>query len=198
MTSGARKLFRSVWLTAALFLLLPTERSYAMAAEQVVVDFEKTVPILPDDKANRVEKWEEKGVVFTLAYQPKASKAKGLLMFYPHLSSNHKGIVCAMATEPIPVRATFPKPVSSVTVTMWGSTGTPALLEAFDSEGKVVDRARLESVPGRKAPGDPIPFFTMTVNASRIAYIEFSGPREGEYLAADEVRFTTAEDVDQK
>ena len=30
----------------------------------------------------------------------------------------------------------------------------------------------------------------MTVRAGRIAYIQFSGPREGEYLAADEVRFT--------
>jgi len=33
----------------------------------------------------------------------------------------------------------------------------------------------------------------MTVNASRIAYIQFSGPREGEYLAADEIRFTPIE-----
>jgi hypothetical protein len=68
----------------------------------------------------------------------------------------------------------------------------PALLEAFDAEGKVIDRASLESVPGRKAAGDPIPVFTMTVRAARIAYIQFSGPREGEYLAADEVRFTPA------
>ena len=103
-----------------------------------------------------------------------------------------------MAAEPIPVRATFPKPVSSVTVAMWGSTGTPALLEAFDSEGNVVDRRSLDSIPGRKAPGDPVPIFTMTVSAKRIAYIEFSGPREGEYLAADEVRFTPAEDGDPK
>ena len=58
------------------------------------------------------------------------------------------------------------------------------------AEGKVVDRASLEAVPARKAPGDPLPIFKMTVNASRIAYVQFSGPREGEYLAADEVRFT--------
>ena len=98
-----------------------------------------------------------------------------------------------MATEPIPVRATFPKPVSSVTISFWGSTGTPAMLEAFDTEGKVVDRASLEAVPVRKAPGDPVPMFTMTVHADRIAYIQFSGPREGEYLAADELRFTPVE-----
>jgi len=28
------------------------------------------------------------------------------------------------------------------------------------------------------------------MKASCIAYVQFSGPREGEYLAADEVRFT--------
>jgi hypothetical protein len=33
----------------------------------------------------------------------------------------------------------------------------------------------------------------MTVKASRIAYIQFSGPREGEYLAANEVRFSPVE-----
>ena len=74
----------------------------------------------------------------------------------------------------------------------------PALLEAFDPEGKVVDRASLESVPGRKTPGEPVPIFTMTVRAQHIAYIEFSGPREGEYLAADEVRFTPIKDGDRK
>ena len=54
------------------------------------------------------------------------------------------------------------------------------------------DRASLPSVPGRKAPADPVPTFTMTVEGDRIAYVQFSGPREGEYLAADEVRFTPA------
>jgi len=159
-------------------------------AEPVVVDFESAVPLLADQKANRVARWEEKGVVFTLAHDPQQTKGKGMLMFFTHLSTGHKGLVCAMATEPIPVRATFPRPVSSVTVSFWGSTGTPALLEAFDSDGKVVDRAGLESVPGRRAPADPVTTFNLTVKAGRIAYIQFSGPREGEYLAADEVRFT--------
>ena len=65
------------------------------------------------------------------------TKGKGLLLFFTHLSSGHKGIVSAMATEPIPVRATFPKPVSSVEVSFWASTGIPAVLEAFDADGKV-------------------------------------------------------------
>ena len=165
----------------------------ARGAEQIVVDFENAILTLQEEKANRVEKWEEKGVVFTLARAPKASKAKGLLMFFPHLSTGKKGIVCAMATEPIPVRATFPKPASAVTLSMWGSTATPVVVEAFDADGKIVDRAKLESVPDRKAPGDPIPIFEVSVKAPQIAYIEFSGPREGEYLAADELRLTVAE-----
>jgi len=185
-------------IRAALFLALSSVLVCAARGEQVVVDFEKAVTVLPDGKASRVPKWEEKGVIFTLAREPQKSKAKGMLMFFTHLSSGHKGIVCAMATEPIPVRATFPKPVSSVAVAMWGSTGMPAMLEAFDSDGKIVDHASLESVPGRKAPGDPIPIFTMTVSARSIAYIEFSGPREGEYLAADEVSFTPTEDGERK
>ena len=160
------------------------------AAQDVVVDFEKAVPLLADSKANRVPQYEEKGVVFTLAREPKTTKAKGMLMFFTHLSNGHKGIVGAMATEPIPVRATFPTPVSAVTVSFWGSTGMPALLEAYDADGKVVDRASLDSIPSRKAPGEPVPIFNMTVKGPRIAYVQFSGPREGEYLAADEVRFT--------
>jgi len=174
-------------------LLLLVAAAYGWSAEPAVVDFEKAVPLLPDGQANRVPRWEESGVVFTLAHEPQQTKGKGMLMFFTHLATGHKGIVCAMATEPIPVRATFPKPVSSVSVSFWGSTGTPALLEAFDAEGKVLDRASLESVPSRKAPGDPVPIFTMTVKASSIAYIQFSGPREGEYLAGDEIRFTPIE-----
>ena len=190
MIPAATRPFRRDRLAAPLLLLLPAMAAYAAAGQQVVVDFENAVILRPDEKPNRVEQWVEKGVVFKLAREPQESKAKGLLMFFAHVSSGHKGIVCAMATEPIPVQATFPTPVSSVTLALWGSTGTPALLEAFDSEGNVVDRARLESIPGRKAPGDPIPIFTLTVSARRIAYIQFSGPRAEEYLAADEVRFT--------
>jgi hypothetical protein len=175
---------------ATRFVPLLVATGCVWSAEPVVVDFEKAVPLLADGNANRVPRWEEKGVVFTLAREPQQTKGKGMLMFFTHLSSGHKGIACAMATEAIPVRATFPRPAASVTVSFWGSTGTPALLEAFDAEGKLVDHASLDSVPGRKAPGDPVPIFNMTVKAGRIAYIQFSGPREGEYLAADEVSYT--------
>ena len=179
--------------SAARLLLLLGAAAYAWSAEEVVVDFENAVTLLADRKANRVPRWEEKGVVFTLAHEPKQTTGKGMLMFFSHLQTGHKGIVSAMATEAIPVRATFPKAVSSVTISFWGSTGTPAVLEAFDTEGKVVDRASLE-VPGRLAAGDPVPVLAMTVKGSRIAYVQLSGPREGEYLAADEVRFTPLDD----
>ena len=185
-------------IRATAILLLSATAACAADLQPAVVDFESAVLLQPNDLANRIDQWVEKGVIFKLAYQPKKSKAKGRVMFFEHIGTGHKGIVCAMATEPIPVRATFPTPVSSVTVSFWGSTGTPAVLEAFDADGKVVDRASLESVPGRKAPADPVPIFTMTVNAQRIAYIQFSGPREGEYLAADEVRFTPVDDGNSK
>ena len=178
----------------ALFPYLFLAASILCAGDQVVVNFDNAPAVQPDGIAIRLPKWEAKGVVFALAHEPEHSKAKGLVMFFTHLSSKRKGIVCAMATEPIPVRATFPAPVSSATLEMWGSTGVPALLEAFDSGGQVVDRKSLDSVPGRKTPGEPVPAFTMTVNGKSIAYIQFSGPREGEYLVADELRFTPAED----
>jgi len=174
--------------TGVRFVLL-LAASFVCSAEDVVLDFENAVPVAPDGQANRVAQWEEKGVVFTLAHEPRQTKGKGMLMFFTHLATGHKGIVSAMATESIPVRATFKQPVSSVTISFWASTGTPALLEAFNPSGMVVDRASLPAVPGRKTPGDPVPFFSMTVKGS-IAYVQFSGPREGEYLAADEVRFS--------
>lgn len=177
---------------STLFLLT----SISALAAEIVVDFEKAAVLLqPNDKAHRVEQWVEKDVVFKLAHAPKQSQAKGLVMFFEHLSNGHKGIASAMALEAIPVRATLPKAASSVTVAFWGSTATPALLEAFDSEGKVVDRVSMASIPGRKTPGAPVPIFSMTVKAPKIAYVQFSGPRPGEYLAADELRFTPSEEA---
>jgi hypothetical protein len=37
-----------------------------------------------------------------------------------------------------------------------------------------------------------VPFFRLTVRAPAIAAIRFSGPRNGEFLAADEIRYTAA------
>ena len=157
-------------------------------AEEIVIDFEQAEIGKPKPT------WTEKDVVFTLAGPLTESKAMGRIMFFPHLATNRKGILNAMATEQaIPVKATFSNSVSAVTIVFWGSTGCPALLEALDKDGQVVDKASLIAVPGRKTPADPIPFVELSVKAPAIAAIRFSGPRNGEFLAADEIRFTTAD-----
>jgi hypothetical protein len=172
----------------AYFLSALASFSSAARAEEVVIDFEQAQIGKP------VATWADKGVVFQLAGPLTQSRATGRIMFFPHLATNHKGILNAMATEQaIPVQATFPGSVSSVTLVLWGSTGCPALLEALDKNGAVVDQARVAAVPGRKAPADPVPFLQLTVKAPAIAAIRFSGPRNGEFLAADEIRFTTAD-----
>lgn len=165
------------------FCVLPLA-SRAFAQTNEVIDFEKA-----QITGRWVDSWEDQGVVFTPAHAPAKSKAKARLMFFPHLPSGRKGILSAMADDPIPVRARFPNGSSSVTVEFWGSTGCAARLEAYNSEGTLIDKAGLDVVPGRKAPEEPIPTFQLTVKGTNIAYIEFSGPRAGEYLAADEVRF---------
>ena len=157
-------------------------------ADEIVIDFEQA------EIGKPMPTWTEKGVVFKLAGAPAQSKATGRIMFFPHLATNHKGILNAMATEQaIPVQATFPTSASAVTLVLWGSTGCPALLEALDKNGAVVDKASVAAVPGRKAPADPVPFFQLTVKAPEIAAIRFSGPRNGEFLAADEIRITTVD-----
>jgi len=157
----------------------------AVHAEEITIDFEQA------EIGRPVPTWTEKGVVFKLAGPLTQSKAAGRIMFFPHLATNHKGILNAMATEQaVPVQAMFPKNASAVTLVFWGSTGCPALLEALDANGKVIDQASIAAAPGRKAPADPVPFFQLTVKAPAIAAIRFSGPRNGEFLAADEVRIT--------
>jgi hypothetical protein len=158
----------------------------AAHAEEIVLDFEQAEIGKPSPT------WTDKGVVFKLAGPLVNSKAAGKIMFFPHLATNHKGILNAMATEQaIPVLATFPQSASAVTLVLWGSTGCPALLEALDKNGAVVDKASIAAAPARKAPADPVPFFELTVKAPDIAAIRFSGPRNGEFLAADEIRITT-------
>jgi len=175
---------------AILFLALTGTISVGRA-EEIVIDFEQAEIGKPKPT------WTEKGVVFNLAGPLTHSKATGRIMFFPHLATNHKGILNAMATEQaVPVQATLPDSASSVTLVLWGSTGCPALLEALDKNGAVLDKTSVAAVPGRKAPADPIPFFKLTVKApegSAIAAIRFSGPRDGEFLAADEIRFTTVD-----
>ncbi len=175
------------YLAAKTLLVMLAAAVPALHAEEIVIDFEQAATGKP------AAEWIEKGVVFKLAGQPTQSKAVGRIMFFPHISTDHKGLLNAMATEQsIPVQANFPKTASSVTVVFWASTGCPALLEALDASGKVVDSASIGAAPHRKTPADPVPFFELKVKAPAIAAIRYSGPRNGEFLAADEIRFTTA------
>src|SRR5947208_12523348 len=168
-------------------ILATTAAALAAAAEESVVDFEQATIGKP------VPTWTEKDVVFTLASAPKNSKAIGRVMFFPHLATNHKGLLNAMANEQaIPVQAKFPTPVSAVTIVFWASTGCPAKLEALDKNDRVIDTAALDAAPARKSPSDPVPMFELTVKGSEIVRVRFSGPRNGEFLAADEVRFRPA------
>jgi hypothetical protein len=169
-------------------LLLSLSLSSIARADEIVIDFEGATIGKP------VPSYTEKDVLFSLAGPLVQSKAVGRIMFFPHLTSQHKGILNAMATEQsVPVLAKFPRTASAVSVVLWGSTGCPALLEALDANGAVVDHASLAAVPGRRKPADPVPFATLSVKAPAIAAIRISGPRNGEFLAADEIRITVAD-----
>ena len=110
-------------------------------------------------------------------------------MFFPHLMTEKKGILNAMAAEAIPVQIRFPNGASKVTLVMWGSIGSAALVEALDKDGKVVDKASLEKVPSRASPAEPIPSFELTVKAPQISSVRFSGAHPGGFLAVEEIRF---------
>jgi hypothetical protein len=169
------------------FLLMCFAAASVSGADEVVVDFEQA------EIGKPLPTWIEKGVAFRLAGPLLQSKAVGRIMFFPHIATNRKGILNAMATEQaVPVQAVLPRTASAVTLVLWGSTGCPALLEALDAKGVVVDQASLAAVPGRRSPADPVPFVELTVRAPAIASIRFSGPRNGEFLAADELRYTEA------
>jgi hypothetical protein len=166
-------------------------------AEKIVINFEQA-SILPDptndEIVTRPASWSDQGVDFTLAREPTRSRARGRLMFFPHLPSGRHGILNAMADEQeIPVRVRFPRRASEVAIEFWASTGAAARLEAFDAHDVVVARDALDVAPSRKAPEEPIPMFTLAVRAPEIAYVEFSGPRTGEFLAAAAVHVTLAD-----
>jgi hypothetical protein len=139
--------------------------------------------------------YREQGVEFALAHAPTKSQAAGRVMFFPHLKTTRRGILNAMANESIPVEIRFPKPMASVTLVLWGSIGSEAVVEAYDGDGNVVDRASRDRVPQRTGPEQPIPSFELTVKAPAIAYIRFSGAPPGGYLVCDEVRATLIPDA---
>ena len=171
-------------LSASAWVVATASAAPAVDSRETVIDFEQA------EIGKPVPTWTEKAVVFSLAGPLAHSQAAGRVMFFPYLPAGRKGILNAMAQEQeIPLQAKFPAPVAVVTFVLWGSTGCPAKLSAFDSEGKLVDEAAVAAVPARRAPADPVPQFELTVKAAAIATVRLSGPRNGEFLAADEVRF---------
>src|SRR5688572_8634035 len=112
-----------VWSLGALALAVPADG-------EVVITFDGVEPGKP------MPGYTDQGVVFTLSRRPNTSRAAGRVMFFPHLKTQRKGILNAMANESIPVEIRFPKPVSRVTLVLWGSIGSTALVEAYDKDGK--------------------------------------------------------------
>jgi hypothetical protein len=138
--------------------------------------------------------WKEGDVTFALASSPQHSRAQGRVMFFPHLKTDRRGILNAMANEQaIPVKAEIAGGAASVTLVLWGTIGSHAWLEAHDKDGKLLDRAALPgTVPERKSPSDPIPSVELTVKADHIAYVLFGGAPNGGALVADEMRYAPA------
>jgi hypothetical protein len=171
------------------------EKAMKLTATQpgeTVITFEKY------DIGKPVPTVTEKDVTFELAWKLQRSQAVPRVMFFPHLNPKNagnaaadpKGILNAMAEEQgIPIKITFPSPVTSVTLVMWGSTDVPVLVEAHGKDDKLIDSAALASAPNRKSPADPNPTFELTVKGDNIAYVLFGGGRRGEFLAAEQVRF---------
>jgi|GEM_PF-5366605 len=155
------------------------------AAGQIVVTFEDA----PVGKA--AQTYTKGGITFSLASPPQHTRAQGRIMFFPHLKTNRRGVLNAMAKEQdIPVKAQIAGEASSVTLVLWGTIGCHAWLEAHDKDGKLLDRAALpDVVPQRKSPSDPIPTFELTVKGNGIAFILFGGAPNGSALVADEVRY---------
>jgi hypothetical protein len=135
--------------------------------------------------------WTAGDVTFTLASAPKRSRAQGRVMFFPHLKTDRRGILNAMANEQaIPVKAEIRGGATSVTLVLWGTVGTKAWLEAYAKEGKLLNRAALpDTVPQRKSPSDPIPSFELAVKGENIAYVLFGGAHDGGAVVADEMRY---------
>ena len=168
----------------SVFFIFALAAAWSVSGQEVVLHFD-------DEPVGKpVSAYTNQGVVFAPAHSATRSTAAPQVIFFPHLKTGKKGILNAMADDPIPVKVRFPSGAASVTLVLWGSTGCPARLEAFDAGGKVVDQVSVPAVPARTSPADAVPSFELTVKAPGIACVGFSGPWVGEYLAAEEVRFT--------
>jgi hypothetical protein len=173
---------RLLLIIVFLLTLAPTTR----AGEEIVIKFQDV------EIGKPVPSYAAKGVTFEPGGVLRRSTARPRIMFFPHLMTDKKGILNAMANEEIPVLIRFPEGASKVTLVMWGSITSSALVEALDKDGKVVDKAALEKVPKRDSPAKPIPSFELSVASPRTAAVRFSGARPGGFLAAEEIRYVPA------
>src|SRR5438874_911442 len=89
--------------------------SIAHADEEVVVTFDNA------EVGKALPSWTSMGLVFEPDGKLSRSKAKPRIMFFPHLKTEKKGVLSAMAAEAIPVRIRFPEGTSKVTLVLWGS-----------------------------------------------------------------------------
>jgi hypothetical protein len=154
------------------------------ATEQIVIKFADA------EVGKPMPSWSGQGVTIEPAGKLNRSKAAPRVMFFPHLKTEKRGILSAMAAEAIPVQVRIPNGASRVTLVMWGSITSSALVEALDEGGNVIDAASLDQVPRRKSPADPIPSFELAVEAPRIAAVRFGGAKPGGFLATEEIRIT--------
>ena len=188
MINARTTILFAVILAAAAFTGRAEEAPPKKPAGEVVLTFADATVGKP------VATWTGGDVTFSLAAAPQRSKAKGRVMFFPHLKTDRKGILNAMANEQaIPVKAEIKGGASSVTLVLWGTVGSEAWLEAYDKDGKRLGRTALPgTVPQRKDPADPIPTFELSVAAPNIAYVLFAGAPNGGALVAEEVRYVPA------
>ncbi len=176
-------MLRTLAIHLAILGSLCTFATVVAASDEVIIRFDAV------ETGKPMTSYTDQGVIFALANQPTTSRAAGRVMFFPHLKTPRQGILNAMASESIPVEIRFPKPVSRVTLVLWGSIGSAASVQAYDQAEKPVDLASRETVPQRTGPEQPIPSFELTVKAPAITLVRFSGALPGGYLVCDELRF---------
>jgi hypothetical protein len=184
MQKNCRNIPMNCGLTFIAIGLLACGSAVVRAEDERVVTFADVAVGKP------LPSWSGEGVTIEPAGPLKRSKAAPRVMFFPHLKTDKNGILSAMAAESIPVRVRFPDGASRVTLVMWGSITSAALVEALDEAGAVVAKAALEQVPRRQSPAEPIPSFELTVEAPKIMSVRFSGAKPGGFLAAQEIRWT--------
>src|SRR3954447_19254 len=99
--------FHSIFIV--LSLVGAGSASIVHADEEIIFTFDEA------EVGKPLPSWTSMGIVFEPDGKLSRSKAKPRIMFFPHLKAEKKGVLSAMAAEPIPVRIRFPEGASKVT-----------------------------------------------------------------------------------